>query len=513
VPERPQSPWFLGLDLGTGSCKAVAVDAAAQVLGFAAADYPAQDQDQKWQEQDPDSLLTGLIQAVRGAVAQAAPASPCRGLSIGGALHSLIALDGAGRPLTGVSTWADGRALRQAAAIAGTDLGRELYQRTGCVPHGMYPLYKLIRLRQERPEVFGRARRLVSAKEYVLARLGGGLVVDYSVGSGSGLLNVHELAWDSLALETAGVEPAQLSALAGPRQELGRLEPGLARQMGLAPDTPLILGSSDAANSSLGAGCVAPGQLTCMVGTSGALRLISRRPLLDKNARCWCYGLDQEHWLVGGAINNGGLALSWFRDLLHQPFADLPPESRRSFEDLAALAGQAPLGAGGVVCLPFLAGERSPNWNLNARAAFFGLRLSHGAPHLARAILEGVAFRLRSVLELLRELGPPVREVRASGGFTRSPLWLQIVADVLDQELRVPAWGETSCLGAAFWPLLACGALASLEEAGAAVRVAQTQPPDPERARAYQPFYALFQDLYAALSPLFGRWPPPQESS
>ncbi|MEW5912273.1 MAG: gluconokinase [Thermodesulfobacteriota bacterium] len=510
MPERTGAPWFLGLDLGTGSCKAVAVDAAARVLGFAAAAYPAQGADQRWQEQDPDSLLLGLVQAARGAVAQAAPAGPCRGLSIGGALHSLVALDGAGRPLTGVSTWADGRAQGQAAAIAGTSLGRELYQRTGCVPHGMYPLYKLIRLRQERPEMFQRVRRLVSAKEYVLHQLCGQYVVDFSVGSGSGLMNVHELAWDSLALDTAGVQAGQLSELADPRARLGGLAPELARQMGLAPDTPLILGSSDAANSSLGAGCVAPGQLTCMVGTSGALRLISPRPLLDNNARYWCYGLDREHWLVGGAINNGGLALAWFRDLLQQVLGEARPQGRPSFEDLVALAGQAPLGAAGVICLPFLAGERSPHWNLNARAAFCGLRLSHGPEHLARAILEGVAFRLRSVLELLREMGPAVGEVRASGGFTQSPLWLQIVADVLNLELSVPAWGETSCLGAAFWPLLAAGALASLEQAGGAVPTAQVQAPDPQRAQAYEPLYALFTDLYAALSPLFGRWPLPK---
>jgi gluconokinase len=506
MTEPRREPWFLGVDLGTGSCKALVVGAEARVLGFASADYAAGEAEERWREQDPAALVEGMVRAVRGAVerAQAVPEA-CAGMSLGGALHSLVVLDGAGRPLTGVSTWADDRAANQAAAIAGTDLGRELYRRTGCVPHGLYPLYKILWLREERPEVFRQARRLVSAKEYVLAELTGEWLVDYSIATGSGFMNVHDLTWDPLPLEVAGIGPEKLSRPGDARLAVAGLKAGLAARMGLSPRTPLFLGSSDAANSSLGAGTVHPWQVTCMVGTSGALRLISPRPLLDENGRTWCYAVDAGHWIVGGAINNGGVALSWLRDLLHQPFPDLPPELHCSFEDLADLAGRVPPGAGGVVCLPFLAGERSPNWNLSARACFLGLKLDHGAGHLARSLLEGVAFRLRSVLRLLVELNPGIREVRASGGFTNSPLWLRIVGNVLNRELAIPAWGETSCLGAALWALMGGGALASLEEAGRLVRISRTTSPDPAEAGLYDRAYSLYQDLYVALSPFFPR--------
>ena len=203
-----------------------------------------------------------------------------------------------------------------------------------------------------------------------------------------------------------------------------------------------------------------------MVGTSGALRLVAPRPVLHPAGRSWCYAIDAAHWLVGGAINNGGVALSWLRELFNRASGE-----QVSFDDLAALAAQAPAGAGGLLCLPFFAGERSPNWNLNARGVFFGLSLQHGAAHMARALLEGVAFRFSSLAEMLAEAGCAIGEVRASGGFVHSPLWLQITASALQRELRLPSSGETSSWGAAAWALIGAGALGSLEEAGAQVEV------------------------------------------
>ena len=359
-------------------------------------------------------------------------------MSIGGALHSVMAVDGHGDPLTGVITWADGRAVEQAKSVAGTPAGKNLYRETGCPVHGMYPLYKVIWLRENRPEVFQHARRYVSAKEYVGFRLTGTWQVDYSLAAGSGFLNTYTLEWSDPAIDLAGIRKDQLSPLAAPVALLGKLQPAIAAQMGIPVNTPVVMGSSDAVNSSIGAGAVDPTQATLMVGTSGALRVVSPRPVLDPKARSWCYAIDEKHWLVGGAINNGGVALSWLRDCLNQAHAGQP----LTFEDLLALASHAPAGSRGLVCLPFFAGERSPNWNLNARAAFFGMSLEHELRHVARSLLEGVGFRFKSLLEVLLEIGVDVRQIVASGGFTRSESWLQVMADVLGRELNVPAWGR-----------------------------------------------------------------------
>ena len=493
------NPWFLGIDLGTGSCKSVLTNEKAQILGFGAGDYAGSTAQQKWNEQDPNSILAGMIRSVQIAVEQAGvKANDCQALSMGGALHSLMALDRSGKPLTGVFTWADGRGSRQAQATRRTLQAAELYQHSGCPAHGIYPLYKILWLRQEKPEVYAMAARYITAKEYVFEQITGQQVVDYSLASGSGLMNVHTLDWDSLSLDLTGIKPNQLSQIASPLTTFRGLNPSLAEALGISPDTLVVLGSSDAANSTLGAGATNPWQATCMVGTSGAFRTIAPRPILDPAARTWCYAIDETHWLVGGAINNGGIALSWLKDVVNQAFSQFPAKTELSFEDLIDLAGQAGVGAGGLVCLPFFAGERSPNWNMNARGMLFGLTLQHDIRHISRSLLEGVAYRLRSLSEILCDLTGDIREVRASGGFSHSGLWPQIIASAIGRNLLVPTWGETSSLGAAFWAMQGAGALPLFEKAGELVSIGSRYSPQPEEAAVYDRLYRIYTGLYAS---------------
>jgi len=493
--------WFLGIDLGTGSCKSVVIDEKAEILGFGVGDYSGGDAHDRWQEQNPGELVQAAINSVRNALARAdVDANRCAGMSIGGALHSLLALDGSGNPLTGVITWADGRAVDQAEALRKQPLAARLYEQTGCPAHGMYPLYKIIWLRENKPEVFRKAWRYVTAKEYLFACLTREYMVDYCLVAGSGLLNTHSLTWEPLALDAAGIRGNQLSTPTSPQSVHGGLKPEMARQMGIRPDVPVVLGSSDAANSNLGAGAVLPSQATCMIGTSGAYRVLCPQPILDAQARSWCYVVDEAHWLVGGAINNGGVALSWLRDCLNQALPDTAAADGLTFEDVLALASQSPPGAGGLICLPLFAGERSPHWNLNARAAFFGMNLGHGAAHLSRALVEGIAFRFKSLSDVLAEVGVEVKQVVASGGFTQSDFWLQVVTDVLNRELNVPPWGETSCLGAAFWAMLGTGSAADLESLKGLVKSGSTCSPGKENADLYQRVYPLYQSLYRAVS-------------
>ncbi|MFZ5864453.1 MAG: gluconokinase [Thermodesulfobacteriota bacterium] len=506
MPDSTNDPWFLGIDLGTGSCKAVVVNEKAQVLGFGAGDYAASDLHEKWQEQDPQAVLDGMVRSVRAAIEQAGkPAGACARISIGGALHSLMALDGSDNPLTGIMTWATGRAVSQAEALRGTPQTQDLYHQTGCPIHGMYPLYKILWLRKERPEVYEKAARFVSAKEYVFAQLTGEHVVDHCLAAGSGFLNIHKARWNALSMDLAGIGLSQLSALCDPGEVFRVANSDLAAQMGIPPKTPIVLGSADAANSSLGAGGVFPWKATCMIGTSGALRIISPQPVLDAASRTWCYAIDREHWLVGGAINNGGIALSWLQDLIHGALPNLPRDMQLSFDHLTSLAARAGIGADGVICLPLFAGERSPNWNLNARGVFFGLSLDHKIEHLARAVLEGISFRFRSVYDALADIAGDMRQIRASGGFTRSPFWLQTTADVLNRELAVPVWGETSSLGAALWAIYGADTLSSLDNIEKLIPIGDVYRPEPHSAETYGRLYGDYKDLYTAVSPLFGR--------
>ena len=498
--------WYIGVDLGTGSCKSVIIEAGAHILGFGEANYSKIETPTRWKEQNPESLIDALIRSVRNAVdrAEVSPQA-CQGMSVGGALHSLIAIDKSRKPLTGILTWIDARAVNQAAAVRTAGDAHEIYRQTGCPVHSMYPLYKLIWLREKKPGIFNKADRFVSAKAYVIERLTGQFMADFSIASGSGLLNVHDLSWNSASLQLAGVTPEQLSSVASPWKVIDGLKPELASAMGIPKDTPLVLGSSDAVNSSMGAGAVRSECATCMVGTSGAYRIIAKKVILDPTGRSWCYAIDPNHWLIGGAINNGGIVLSWLRGALNKMIISRPEQEKLSFDELMNLAASVRPGAEGLICLPFLAGERSPNWNMNTRGVFFGLTLDHGLDHMLRALLEGVAFRLRSLAEVMDEIGCETNEIRVSGGLTRSELWPQIIASALDLELHIPRWGETSSLGAALWTLLGTGVIEDFEKIEELIPPGRSYSPIAEDAKRYHELYLVYKEIYSALGKSFDK--------
>lgn len=498
------SPWFLGIDIGTGSCKSLVVDEHARPLGLGASDYTSKSSQTRWKEQDPAAVFAGMLSAVRKSIYEAGvqPAA-CAGASLSTPLHTLLAVDKTGKPLSGVITWADDRAAWQAHAARESSLFRPLYRKTGCPIHWLFPLYKILWMKQNTPAEFQRAARFITLKEYILQRLTGEYAVDYCLAAGSGLLNTFSLDWEDSILALAGVSRDQLTPPGDPLERLPGIRPRWAERLGLTSKTPLYLGSSDATNSSLGVGAPHPWQATCMVGTSAALRLISDQPVLDPQSRSWCYAIDRGHWLVGGAINNGGLAVAWLRDMLNSAMPKGASSDELSFEELISLGADVEPGAGGLLCLPFFAGERSPGWNLDARGAFFGLTLQHDLHHLARALLEGIAFRLRSLADVLSEVASPVTEIRGSGGFTQSPLWVQIVSSVLKRELAITEVGEASSLGAAFWAMRVAGVIPSFDVLEKLVPVVRVYAPQAGPSQVYDRLYPLYQQLYQATHPFF----------
>lgn len=497
-------PFAIGIDLGTGSCKTVIIDIKGRLISQAAAPYPSSTKFNRWQEQQQNSLLDGLIQSVSKAIAGSGlNPSACLGLSVGGALHSLTALDREDRPLIGLLTWADSRAEAQAARLREMGISHDLYMQTGCPIHPLYPLAKILWLKEEQPDLYQQVAWFLSAKEYITNYLTGKRVVDYSIAGASGMLNTHSLTWDREILTLAGVRSHQLSRLIDPKEHIAGLDQDVAAKIGLLPGTPVYMGSSDAVNSSLGAGSTSPDQITCMVGTSGAIRILNDRPILDPQERTWCYAVDPHHWLVGGAINNGGLAVQWLIDALG---AGLPPGSRRpEIKDIMTWAENIPAGSEGVICLPFFTAERSPNWNTGVRGVYYGMQLRHDQRHLSRALVEGIAFRLRSVYEVLKEFIPGSSTMRASGGFIQSKVWLQITADVLQQPLHIPAVRDTSGVAAAFWVLLGAGAIHALDEIGTLVPLDGLIEPNENNSEIYAQQYKVYTELYQALQPIFER--------
>jgi gluconokinase len=243
--------------------------------------------------------------------------------------------------------------------------------------------------------------------------------------------------------------------------------------------------------------------MTVMIGTSGAARLVADRPVLDQQGRTWCYYLAQNRWVAGGAINNGGLAVRWVREnMLPGPVA---PADEFDFETLVDDAQRAPIGAGGLIFLPFLAGERSPFWNASARGVLFGLGTHMGARHVARSILEGVCYRMRSIIDALDEVAGPTTEIRASGGFARSPFWVQLLADVLGRSFSLPNAPQASAYGAAGLALIGIGALKTLDDVARVVQPGTGPSPVAEAHALYDRVYQLYLEIYWTNSTLFDK--------
>ncbi len=481
---------LLGVDAGTTACKVVVADQHAHILGIGAAPYPVNTPRSGWAEQDADTVFNGVIAAIRAAL-ESSGATPAhvRALSFSGALHSLFAVDADGTPLIPALIWADSRSTDQARALRTRTDPAALYRRTGCPIQAMYPLSKLCWLQQHRPDVFDAADKWLSIKDYVIYRLTGRILTEPSIASGTGYLDLAKRAWDPEALRLAGITPDRLPALRPSAHQLP-LSPAGADAVGLPASAVIILGGSDGALANLGAGAVEVGTAALTIGSSGALRFIGAAPLTHPDEHTWCYLVPGGAYLVGGAINNGGIVLKWF----HDTFAEV--------EDEQDAAAALPPGAEGLIFLPFLTGERCPNWNADARGVLFGLALGHTRAHIVRAIMEGVAFRMYSILRALDSLDT-ITAIHASGGFINSPLWLQIVADVFGRAIRLPDTREMSGMGAVFVAMQALGLVDTLAETARFVKVGAGALPDVGRHALYQDLFAQFEAIYAHVAPDF----------
>lgn len=481
---------IIGLDLGTTTCKAIVLDSAGRTVATASESYELLVPRPGWAEQDILVIRDAVYRSLRK-VAASSPAAP-NAISLSGAMHSCFPVDADGAPLANAMTWADNRAAGFEEAVRDEVDVPALYARTGCPVRSTYHPVRLRWWAEEAPDLTRRARRFVALKDWILHDLTGIWVTDLGLASTTGLLDITRLAWDPEALRIAHIGPEALPALVPSASVVGGLTAEAAAATGLPAGLPVVAGGSDGGMANLGTGISTPGQAVVTVGTSGAVRQIVDRPWLDPNERTWCYVLDEGCWFIGGAINNGGLALAWTRATF---YSELSPAD--GFLRLAAEAGAAPAGAGGVFVLPYFTGERSPSWTPDDPATVYGLRLDHGRGHLARATMEGVAHCLADVWAILPPPTATGDVTRLTGGITRTPVWAQILSDVVGVPLIALDLADSSALGAA---LLGLRALDRLPP-GLADETARTGPiytPGADRA-FYVRHHLAFDALRAVM--------------
>jgi xylulokinase len=455
----------VGVDVGTSGVKALAIDESGVVLARAERDYPLSTPRPGWAEQDPDHWARATAEVVAEL-----PQSDAVGFS--GQMHGLVCLDADDRVLRPAILWNDGRTGAECAEIEERIGFARLVELTGNRALAGFTAPKLLWLRRHEPEIYGRIASILLPKDYARLRLRGERAIDVADASGTLLFDVGGRRWSE-------------EVCAALELPLDWLPP--------AHESTEIAGAGDQAAAALGVGAVVPGTLSIVLGTSGVVFTTLPAYAADPEARLhtFCHAVPGR-WHAMGVMLSAAGSLSWLRDV-----------AGGSFDELVAEAGAWQPGVEGLTFLPYLAGERTPHADPDARGAFTGLSLRHDRGALARAVLEGVAFGLRDSLELLRSLGVEPRVGRASGGGARSDLWLRIVASVLRLPLERMENEDGSAFGAALLGGIRAGVWSSADEAVAAcVRATETIEPDESWAQVYDDGYERFRSLYPALRPL-----------
>ena len=491
---RDSAPVVVGIDLGTSAVKVLAATTGGRQIASGSEFYGLETPRPDQVEQDADVVYLATMRALERVLADVRMrGSEVTAIGFSSAMHGVLCVDDAGEPLSRVITWMDRRAHAIADRWRADGTAAELYAQTGAPMHPMLPIAKLRWLLEHDPELARRTRRFVGLKELVIFRWTGEWLVDYGIASATGMLDLRSRAWFPRALELAGVEPERLSKPAPTSTALNAFRPAIARELGFTGRTEVVLASADGPLANIGVGTSERGDVALTLGTSGAVRILTDEPILDRDARTFCYCADDRRYVVGGPTSAAGASLEWIFGLL---LAEVPQEER--FAHAAALAAEVPAGSDGLVVLPFFAGERAPYWRSGLRGAFDALDLAHDRRTILRAGFEGVVFGVLAVYEVLRELSGDAQRLLLTGGLTKAPLVRALLADVFGLPAVQPHQQEASAFGAALLAAQAVGLVPDAAVAARAVGYDEPTAPDPALRDAYRAAFERYRVFVAA---------------
>jgi gluconokinase len=484
-----QLPYVIGVDIGTGSTKAVAVDPQGNVLGTAQHFYGSVTKGRK-SEQDVYVVFGAFQKSIREVVTSLQ--QPPAAISLSSAMHSIMALDESGKPLTPAMLWSDTRASEIAGSLRSSPFGKEIYLATGTPLHSMSPLCKIRWLSGNEPEVFRRAAKFISIKEFIWLQLFGEFVIDHSLASATGLFNIHSLQWEKAALSLARIKPQQLSLPVPVMYTKAGIKAEAAAAMNLPAGTPFIIGGSDGTLANLGTLCLSSSEAAITIGTSAAVRITSTKPVEDVERMIFNYRLDEKMFVCGGAVNNGGNVFQWLLENLFANHTEV-----KTYEQLFEVISQVAPGSDGLLFLPYLHGERAPIWDERSCGVYMGLSAKHSLHHFARAAAEGVCFALQHVLSSLEEVCGAVQQITISGGLVQSAAIMQLLADITGKNVVVQQKDDASAIGAAY---LAQKALRIIDEY-ASIKKAEEVDFLPQQGVTahYQRLIPMYKALYPLL--------------
>jgi len=497
----PQKHFILAHDLGTTGNKATLFDIDGTMVASTLATYQTSYPKPNWAEQDPADWQAAVFGSTHRLLADGGiHPEQIAVISFSGHMQGALAVDAHGAPLRPAIIWADQRATTQADFIAQTWGEEEVYQLTGNRISPAYTVAKVLWIKDNQPDIYEHIHQILQPKDYAAYLLTGVFATDYSDASLAQLLDLSNRCWATDFLESLAISPDILPELHPSATVIGGITPDAAAATGLKAGTPVVIGGGDGACATVGAGSVQTGDVYNYIGSSSWIGLSSAQPVLDPQQRTFnfCH-LDPSLYCAIGTMQTAGGAYDWFDRLLRDE-----AQTKPQHQALDAAAAEVAPGGRGLLFLPYLLGERSPHWNPLARAAFIGLTMPDSRPELARAILEGIAFNLRHILDILRSQGVELEAMRLIGGGGKSPLWRQMLADVYNLPLlQVTLTAEATALGAAIAGGVGVGLYSDYQVVSDLVPVAEAEKPNPQTRARYEALYELFKESYVALESIY----------
>jgi len=502
------SKYILTHDLGTSGNKATLYSTDGKITAFCLHSYPTHYPGHRCVEQSPDDWWVSVCKSSREILRGISP-SDIACVTFSGQMMGCVLADAEGNALRNAIIWADSRAEGQEAYLRIKMDPSDFYRITGHRPAAFYSLAKLLWVKDNEPHIFQATHKMLNAKDYIVRRMTGIFVTDYSDASGTNLLDLEKKCWSVPIMEMAGISPHILPELRASTDIVGYVTKDAAADTGLLEGTPVIPGGGDGSCAAVGAGAVREGATYAVIGSSSWISNVSRTPIYDKAQKMFNWAsLDKDYYNPCGTMQAAGYSVNWLKDTICQSEITEAAESGRDvFDIIGEKASAANPGADGLVFLPYLLGERAPRWNARARGGFLGLVMTHSKADMMRAVLEGVGYNLKLIFELINRAGS-TDKITVIGGGAKSEHWLQILADIWEVQIEIPAYTEeATSLGAAICAGVGLGVYDSFDKACECNPIKKVISPRPANALAYREMYRLFDELYTAIKPLYDTWP------
>lgn len=498
--------YVIAHDLGTSGNKATLFDEEGRLVASRTTSYPTKYAEGNRAEQNPLDWWKAIVETTR-ALLQVAPAAEVGGVALSGQMMGCLCVDRKGLPLRPHILYCDQRAQEEEAFLTEKIDPLRFYEITGHRISASYSIEKLLWIRKHEPEVFALTHKMLNAKDYINYRLCGVMATDPSDASGTNAYDLNTWQWSGEITEAAGLEESLFPEVRSSIDVIGTVTAEAARETGLRAGTPVICGGGDGSCAGVGVGCVAPGSAYNYLGSSSWVALTVERPIVDPERRT----MNWAHVVPGmlhpsGTMQTAGASYNWMVNQLCRSELDCATAAGGSVYDLIDRQIEvSPVGANKLLFLPYLLGERTPRWNVDAKGAFIGLTLNHTHGDMLRAVMEGITLNLGLIVNIFRQ-HVPLDSITAIGGCARNPLWQQMMADIYQTEIKIPNYlEEATSMGAAILAGIGAGIFKDFSVTERFIQIEKTVQPIPGNVRRYEAWMPVFDEAYYALRELFSR--------